>query len=159
MDAQNTNHEEQLSLLDLTADIVAAYVGNNSITAGDLPGLIASVHDALAKAAGAGAEAPAEQERPTPPVSIKKSITPDAIISMEDGRPYKSMKRHLTSRGMTPDQYRQKWGLPHDYPMVAPSYAKARSELAKQMGLGRKASARPERASEGAKKGRSRKAA
>jgi predicted transcriptional regulator len=102
----------------------------------ELPALIASVHSALQNAANGAKEAPPPPL--VPPVPIKKSITPDHIISLEDGRGYKSMRRHLTSRGLTPDEYRRKWGLPHDYPMVAPNYAKARSELAKSMGLGQK---------------------
>lgn len=91
-------------------------------------------------AALAGLRTPAQPEKPVlvPPVSIKKSVTPDYLISLEDGKRYKSMKRHLSVRGMTPDEYREKWGLPHDYPMVAPNYAAARSEMAKTMGLGRR---------------------
>ena len=117
----------------LTADVVAAYVAHNAVRAADLPDLIASVHGALQSL-----EAPqqAKPEKREPPVSIKKSITPDFLISMEDGRRYKSMKRHLTGRGLSPEQYREKWGLPRDYPMVAPNYAKQRSELAKASGLG-----------------------
>ena len=117
----------------LTADIVSAYVSNNSVPQGELPTVIASVHAALQNL---GAPKQVEAERPEPPVPIKKSITADYLISLEDGRGYKSLKRHLTGRGLTPDQYRQKWGLPSDYPMVAPNYAKQRSELAKSLGLG-----------------------
>jgi predicted transcriptional regulator len=120
----------------LTADVVAAFVSNNSISATDLPALIASVHAAVA-ALSAPAPAP-EAEKPVPAVPIKKSVTSDYIISLEDGRRYKSLKRHLGGRGLTPAEYRSKWGLPHDYPMVAPNYANARSELAKAAGLGRK---------------------
>ena len=118
----------------LSADVIAAYVSHNSVTRADLQSLIASVHAAL-KNSAAGNQKP-EKIVLEPPVSIKKSITPDHIISMEDGRPYKSLKRHLTARGMTPAQYREKWSLPFDYPMVAPNYAKARSALAKAIGLG-----------------------
>jgi predicted transcriptional regulator len=122
--------------VDLTADVVAAFVSNNSISATDLPGLIASIHAAIA---GLSAPAPApEAEKPVPAVPIKKSVTPDYIISLEDGRQYKSLKRHLTGRGLTPADYRAKWGLPRDYPMVAANYAARRSEMAKAIGLGRK---------------------
>ncbi len=123
------------NIIGLTAEIVAAYVEKNSISANDLPALIKSIHHTLANI-----EAPAAAEAValTPAVPIKKSITPDFIISLEDGRKFKSMKRHLGIKGMTPDQYRAKWGLPNDYPMVAPAYAAARSNLAKSSGLGRK---------------------
>jgi predicted transcriptional regulator len=125
------------NVVGLTADLVAAFVSNNSISATDLPGLIASIHTAIT-ALSAPAPEP-EAEKPVPPVSIRKSVTPDYIISLEDGRQYKSLKRHLSGRGLTPAEYRTKWGLPHDYPMVAANYAALRSELAKSMGLGRKA--------------------
>ena len=120
--------------IELAADIVSAYVANNSVRAGELPDLIGSVHSALLNV---GSPAPVQAaERPAPAVPVKKSVTPDAIYSLEDGKPYKSLKRHLGTRGLTPDQYRQKWGLPHDYPMVAANYAAQRSELAKSLGLG-----------------------
>jgi predicted transcriptional regulator len=123
------------SYIELAADIVSAYVSNNSVPSGDLPSLISDVHLALLKVGNGAAEAPAEA--PKPAISIKKSITPDYIICLEDGKKFKSLKRHLrTQYNMTPEQYREKWGLPADYPMVAPNYAKARSELAKEMGLG-----------------------
>lgn len=121
-------------LVGLAADIVSAYVAKNSVRPADLPDLIASTHAALAKL-GAPA-APAQAEKLTPPVPIKKTVTPDYIISLEDGRQYRTLKRHLAGCGLTPDAYRQKWGLPHDYPMVAASYAAQRSELAKSNGLG-----------------------
>ena len=120
--------------INLAAEIVSAFVSNNAVPSAELPALIASVHSALAKVANGQTEKPAEA--PVPPVSIKKSITPDFLISLEDGRRYKSLKRHLKGRGLTPEQYREKWGLPRDYPMVAPNYAKQRSELAKALGLG-----------------------
>ncbi len=124
------------NFIELAADIVSAYVANNSVRTGDLPELIGSVHAALQNVAN---PAPAQAtERPTPAVPVKKSVTPDAIISLEDGKPYKSLKRHITKLGMTPQQYREKWGLPKDYPMVAAAYAAKRSELAKNMGLGQK---------------------
>jgi predicted transcriptional regulator len=123
-------------LAELTASVVSAYVSNNPVNSNALPELITSVHAAIA--ALLAPPAPPEAERPVPAVPIKKSITPDYLISLEDGRRYKSLKRHLSGRGLTPEQYRTKWGLPADYPMVAPSYAKQRSELARSMGLGRK---------------------
>ena len=120
-------------LTTLTADIVSAYVSKNSVPIGELASVLTLVHDALRKL---GSPAAPEPEKLTPPVPIKKTVTPDHIISLEDGRPYKSLKRHLSTRGLTPEQYRQKWGLPHDYPMVAANYAAQRSELAKSIGLG-----------------------
>ncbi|KMO31309.1 MucR family transcriptional regulator [Methylobacterium tarhaniae] len=117
----------------LTADIVSAYVANNSVTAHDLPTLIASTHAALTRL---GAPAEPEPVKLEPPVPIRRTVTPDHIISLEDGRPYKTLKRHLAGRGLTPDEYRAKWGLPRDYPMVAANYAAQRSELAKSAGLG-----------------------
>jgi len=121
--------------IELAADIVSAYVSNNSVPSGDLPALISDVHSALLKVSGGAIEVPAEA--PKPAVPVKKSVTPDYIICLEDGKKFKSLKRHLrTQYNMTPEQYREKWGLPVDYPMVAPNYAKARSELAKEMGLG-----------------------
>ena len=121
--------------IELAADIVSAYVSNNSVPSGDLPGLISEVHTALIKVGSGAIELPAEA--PKPAVPLKKSVTPDYIICLEDGKKFKSLKRHLrTQYSMTPEQYREKWALPVDYPMVAPNYAKARSELAKEMGLG-----------------------
>jgi predicted transcriptional regulator len=136
----------------LTSDIVSAYVAHNSVPRTDLAPLIASVHAALS---GASKPAPVE-EPPTPPVAINKTIRPDYIISLEDGRQYRSLKRHLTARGLTPEQYRAKWGLRPDYPMVAPNYSKARSDLARALGLGQsrkgKSGARKAAAEGGAKK-------
>jgi predicted transcriptional regulator len=126
-------------ILDLTADIISAYVGNNPLPQSTLPDLIGQVHRSLTTLANGGRSEPAIEL--VPAVPVKKSVTPDFIISLEDGRKFKSMKRYLGLRGMTPAEYRQKWGLPHDYPMVAPNYAAARSELAKTMGLGRKLTA------------------
>ena len=120
-------------LISLSDDIVSAYVSKNSVPVGDLASLIAAVHASLERVAAPPAPEP---EKPTPPVPIRKTVTPDYIISLEDGKPYKSLKRHLTTRGLSPEQYRQKWGLPHDYPMVAATYAAQRSELAKSSGLG-----------------------
>ena len=121
--------------IGLTANIVSAYVSNNSVAAADIPALINQVHSALLRVSNGGNEPPAEPLKPA--VTIKKSITPDHIVCLEDGKKFKSLKRHLrTQYGMTPEQYREKWGLAVDYPMVAPNYAAARSQLAKQMGLG-----------------------
>jgi predicted transcriptional regulator len=126
--------EVSADFIALSADVVAAYVSNNSVSQADLPSLIASVHGALRDAVDGKQQT--EKVVLEPPVSIKKSITANHLISMEDGRPYKSLKRHLTARGLTPAQYREKWSLPFDYPMVAPNYSKARSELARAIGLG-----------------------
>jgi predicted transcriptional regulator len=121
--------------IELTADIVSAYVSNNSVQAGDIPSLINQVHSALMRVSTGQSDAPAEPLKPAVPV--KKSITPEYIVCLEDGKKFKSLKRHLrTQYNMTPEQYRDKWDLPTDYPMVAPNYAAARSQLAKQMGLG-----------------------
>ena len=127
--------EDQSELIEMTAGIVSAYVGNNVVATADLPALIKQVHAALATVGAPAAEpAPAPKE---PAVPVKKSITPDFLVCLEDGRKFKSLKRHLrTKYDMTPEDYRSKWGLPKDYPMVAPNYAEARSNLAKQMGLG-----------------------
>ncbi|MBX3582864.1 MAG: MucR family transcriptional regulator [Rhizobiaceae bacterium] len=136
-------NEEQSKLSALTADIVAAYVSNNPLPAANLPELIATVYAAVA-----GVERPAE---PTvgalkPAVNPKRSVFPDYIVCLEDGKRFKSLRRHLSADfGMTPDEYRSKWGLPADYPMVAPNYAATRSELAKKMGLGRKPGAKIKR--------------
>jgi predicted transcriptional regulator len=124
---------ESPDLATLTAEIVSAYVAKNAVRPADLPDLIASVHRALQ---GLSAPPQAGPEKREPPVSVKKSITPDFLISLEDGRRYKSLRRHLTSRGLTPEQYREKWGLSPDYPMVASNYAKQRSEMARASGLG-----------------------
>src|SRR5215212_3582229 len=131
------NENTTANYVDLAADIVSAFVSNNSVPTSDLPALIASVHGALAKLGSGGEEQPKEELRPAVP--IKKSITPDYVICLDDGKKFKSLKRHLrTAYGLTPDQYRAQWDLPSDYPMVAPNYAKARSELATKMGLGQK---------------------
>lgn len=119
----------------MAAKIVSAYVSANTIASQDLPSLIRTVYQALQDISDAPAQAP--EATPEPAVAVKKSITPDFIICLEDGKKFKSLKRHLRTRyAMTPDEYRAKWGLPHDYPMVAPNYAKERSTLAKRMGLG-----------------------
>jgi predicted transcriptional regulator len=127
--------------LEQVAEIVSAYVSNNALSAADLSKLIAETHNALRSL-------PAEEVQPVvedlnPAVPIKKSVTPDFIICLDDGKKFKSLKRHLSVLGMTPDEYRAKWGLPSNYPMVAPNYSAARSSLAKSAGLGRKPAAKP----------------
>ena len=124
---------------DLTTQIVSAYVGHNPMPARDIPSFIAEVHNALMKTASLPPMAAIPVEPNRPAVSPRKSISPDYLVCLEDGKRFKSLKRHLrTQYSMTPEQYREKWGLPLDYPMVAPNYASARSQLAKQMGLGQK---------------------
>ena len=128
---------ESPSLLDLTTEIVAAYASHNTVAMNDLPGLITHVYGALRGIGAAPAEPPAEPLAPTVP--IKKSVMPDYIVCLEDGKKLKMLKRHLATRyNMTPETYRQRWGLPADYPMVAPAYAAQRSTLARSHGLGRK---------------------
>ncbi|MBY0297432.1 MAG: MucR family transcriptional regulator [Methylobacterium sp.] len=152
--------------VELAADIVSAYVSKNSVRAADLPDLLKSVHDALSSLVNPLPPAAEETPKATP-AQIKKSITPDTLISFLDGKPYKSLKRHLTKHGMTPEEYRTKFGLPRDYPMVAASYAAQRSELAKSLGLGQRRreraaakAAAPDAAVKGpAKRGRKPKAA
>lgn len=135
--------ENNTELLELTTSIVSAYVSNNNVQPSGLAGLIASTYSALA---GLGSDTmPVPAAAQIPAVPIRKSVTPDAIICLEDGKKFKSLKRHLNNAfGLTPDQYRVKWGLPVDYPMVAPAYAEARSALAKSFGLGRKPAPVPE---------------
>ncbi|MEM1284813.1 MAG: MucR family transcriptional regulator [Cohaesibacteraceae bacterium] len=128
---------DQSALVDLTADIVAAYVSHNVVPANELSKLINDVHGALGTLVDGATEAPKVELKPAVPP--KKSITPDYLICLEDGKRFKSLKRHLkTHYDLTPEQYREKWGLPADYPMVAPNYAAARSRLAKEMGLGQR---------------------
>jgi predicted transcriptional regulator len=127
--------ENRAQLVDMTADIVSAYVGSNKVQPHELPHLIETVFGALRGVASNLDSTVAEELAPAVP--LKKSVTPDYIICLEDGKKFKSLKRHLRTRyGMTPEEYRVRWALPHDYPMVAPNYAKARSDLAKRMGLG-----------------------
>jgi predicted transcriptional regulator len=128
-------NEKSSNYIELTADIVSAYVSNNSVSAGDISALISQVHSALLRVSNGQGEVVSETLKPA--VAVKKSITPEYLICLEDGKKFKSLKRHLrTQYNMTPEHYREKWGLPPDYPMVAPNYAEARSQLAKQMGLG-----------------------
>jgi predicted transcriptional regulator len=127
--------EDQINLTNMVVDIVGAFVSNNSVPSAELPALITSVHKALV-GLNSGEELKSVEPQ-APAVSVKKSIGSDFIICLEDGRKFKSLKRHLrTKYNMTPEEYRAKWNLPKDYPMVAPAYAEARSNLAKQMGLG-----------------------
>ncbi len=147
-DVPNSNN-----FVELAADVVAAYVSNNAVSMAELPSLIAQVHKALVITAAGSIEKPVETQ--VPAVSIKKSILPDYLVCLEDGKKFKSLKRHLrTKYDLSPEDYRAKWGLSADYPMVAPNYAAARSELAKSMGLGqqrRKTVAAPEPAKKGRK--------
>ncbi len=123
------------NFLDLTAEIVSAYLSHNTTPASEIPALISQVHAALTRVSSGRGETPAEPTKPA--VSVKKSMTADYLICLEDGKRFKSLKRHLRAQyNMTPEQYRDKWKLPADYPMVAPNYAVARSQLAKNMGLG-----------------------
>jgi len=132
------NAEIAADLIGLTTEIVAAYVSNNSVPISDLPRLIADTHAAMAGLAG-GATPDQPEEKPVPAVSVRKSVTPDFLICLEDGKKFKSLKRHLATHfDLTPEQYRHKWNLPADYPMVAPNYSASRSALAKSAGLGRK---------------------
>ncbi len=128
-------------LIELAADIVSAYVSNNTVPTSDLAALIGDVHQALVKAASGAVEPVKEELKPAVPV--RRSVTPDYIICLEDGKKFKSLKRHLrTHYDLSPEEYREKWGLAPDYPMVAPNYAAARSQLAKKMGLGQRRSKR-----------------
>ncbi|MEO0548082.1 MAG: MucR family transcriptional regulator [Pseudomonadota bacterium] len=133
---QSNNHDSTL-LLELTAEVVSAYVAKNPIAAGDLSGLIRDVHQSLGGVSEAAVEPEVEKQKPE--VSVRKSLGHDYLICLEDGKKFKSLKRHLkTHYNLSPEAYREKWGLPADYPMVAPAYAEQRSRLAKEMGLGQK---------------------
>jgi predicted transcriptional regulator len=122
--------------LPFAVGIVTSFVKRNEVAASDLPGLIQTVHRAIATI-GNAEEAPAEEQRKASPAQIRRSITPEALISFEDGKPYRLLKRHLKTHDLTPEQYRVRWGLPADYPMVAPAYAEKRREFARAIGLGR----------------------
>jgi predicted transcriptional regulator len=136
-EAMMNNNDEQNHLTELTAEIVSAYVSNNNVVVSELPGMITAVYAALSRVGGVVVAAPVETTKPA--ISPKKSITPEYLICLEDGKKFKSLKRHLrTMYNLSPDQYRDKWNLGSDYPMVAPNYAEARSRLAKEMGLGQK---------------------
>lgn len=135
---QDLEIEMKETLITLTSDIVAAHLSNNNVDVDAVPGLITNVYNALS---GLGVEAATEEERPEPAVSIRASIKPDYIVCLEDGKKLKMLKRYLrTNFDMTPEEYRARWGLPSDYPMVAPNYAEKRRVLAKKIGLGRKPS-------------------
>ena len=131
-----TSDAESSQSIELAAEIVAAFVANNSLPIAELPALIQSTHAALERLASGPLDTAPQVEKKEPAVSIRKSITPDFLVCLDDGKKFKSLRRHLATLGMTPDQYRAKWGLPSDYPMVAPNFAAARSQLAKQSGLG-----------------------
>ena len=136
-----TDNTASGNYIELTAGIVSAYVSNNTVASSDIPSLINQIHAALLRVSTGTSDAQPEPLKPA--ISVKKSITPDHLVCLEDGKKFKSLKRHLrTQYNMTPEQYRDKWGLPPDYPMVAPNYAVARSQLAKKMGLGQQ---RPKR--------------
>ena len=122
--------------IELAAKVVAAYVSNNPLPKGDLPDLILAVHSSLARLGSEPEQAVPQVEAKPPAVPIRKSVTPDYLICLDDGKKFKSLRRHLRLLGMTPEQYREKWKLPSDYPMVAPNYAAHRSALAKKIGLG-----------------------
>ncbi len=128
--------DQRANLIEWAVDIVTAYVGANKVQPDEIPALISTVFGAL-RDLNAGGVVTVQEAAREPAVPIKRSVTPEFIVCLEDGKKFKSLKRHLRTRyGMTPEEYRAKWGLPHDYPMVAPNYAKARSDLAKRMGLG-----------------------
>lgn len=136
-------------LATLTAGVVSAYVGNHTVPVSDLPALVRGVYDALASTGEASAPSVEAQPTKASPAQIRKSITPDALISFEDGKPYKTLKRYLGTFGLTIEEYKAKWGLPADYPSVAPAYSEARSAMAKALGLGqggRKGKARGKKA-------------
>ena len=137
-DSNPAPHQDPIDFVELTADIVSAYVANNSVPVPDLPSLLSGVHAALAGLGHTTGSSEPEFKKATP-AQIKKSITPDALISFIDGRSYKTMKRHLTAHGLTPERYRARYGLPDDYPMTAPGYAERRSEIAKAIRLGKAA--------------------
>lgn len=141
MDIVETPSRNSDALIELTADVVAAYVSNNPVPVGELPNLIADVHAALGRVGGTSEQPSAEKQKPA--VNPKRSVHDDYIVCLEDGKKFKSLKRHLmTHYNLTPEEYREKWGLDANYPMVAPNYAAARSQLAKKMGLGRKPKSR-----------------
>ena len=133
---------EQINLVSLTSDLVSAYLTNNHVQVGDLPGLIYGVHTKLTELAGTDSKSSEpEPVRKLTPAEIKRSILPDHLLSFEDGKPYKTLRRHLTLRGLSPEEYRAKWGLPSNYPMTSANYSAQRSKLAQSIGLGRRRSA------------------
>lgn len=142
--------DDDNQLRELVADVAAAYFSNTHVAAADIPNVISQIATSL-QAVGGGVSSPAAAEAagepPTrlTPAQIRKSITPAALVSFEDGRGYKTLRRHLSVKGLTPEQYREKWGLPRDYPMVSPNYSASRSQMAKALGLGRKVTPAPKR--------------
>ncbi|MFC6791802.1 MucR family transcriptional regulator [Methylobacterium komagatae] len=145
--------EETIQFIEMTGEIVAAYVSHNHVAVGDLPALIASVHASLHGFTAPGAGLPAEEATDKPTMAqIRKSVKPEGIVSFIDGKTYKTLKRHLTSHGLDPDSYRERYGLPSDYPMVALAYSEKRSSLAKSLGLGRPAKSAPDAAPQEASK-------
>ena len=122
--------------LELAAEVVAAFVSNNPVPRGELPALIQTIHETLARLSAGGENSTSKEQPKEPAVSIRKSVTPGYLICLEDGKHFKSLKRHLAAHGLTPEQYRAKWKLPYDYPMVAANYAASRSAMAKAIGLG-----------------------
>lgn len=137
------SEQQNYELLGLTTDIVAAHIGNQQVANEEIPALIQSVYQTLAGLNQSAQELAIQADRPQPAVPIKKSVTPDYIVCLEDGKKLKMLKRHLsTAYDMSPEEYRERWGLPADYPMVAPNYAKQRSKLAKEIGLGKKTAAK-----------------
>jgi predicted transcriptional regulator len=146
-----TTDKPDMALVELTTEIVSAYVANNPVPVGELSTLIESVHRTITSLGSQQTEAETEQPQ-KPAVNPKRSVLEDYIVCLDDGKKFKSLRRHLKVLGMTPDEYRVKWGLPSDYPMVAPSYSRARSDLAKGMGLGRRSggTAKPESRSKAA---------
>ena len=146
MSEENVKKVTEEDMLRMTTEVVSAYVGNNMLAPAQIPDVIKTVYGSLADLSAQGR--PGEQEPLKPAVPIRRSITPDFVVCLEDGKKLKMLKRHLrTNYGMTPDEYRAKWSLPADYPMVAPNYAKQRSEFAKRIGLGRKTQGRRKKAS------------
>jgi predicted transcriptional regulator len=139
--AEYYNPGEAADLRELVAEVAAAYFSNTHVGAAEIPGIIAQIASSL-RVVGQGERAEAAEGAPRParatPAQIRKSITPDALISFEDNRPYKTLRRHLSTHSLTPEKYREKWGLPRDYPMVAPNYSAARSQMAKKIGLGQR---------------------
>jgi predicted transcriptional regulator len=138
-DIQEPTVSDDLEIKKIVGEIAAAYFGNSHVTPNEIATVIAQIANSLAAVGAptpAEAVAPPEEKKKLTPAQIRRSVTPDAIISFEDDKPYKTLRRHLASRGMTPDEYRSKWGLPRDYPMVAPSYSEMRSSFAKEFGLG-----------------------
>lgn len=146
--------DDDNQLRELVADVAAAYFSNTHVAAADIPNVISQIATSLqavradiapSSEAAEATEAPVEAQTKLTPAQIRKSITPEALLSFEDGRSYKTLRRHLSVKGLTPEQYREKWGLPRDYPMVSPNYSAARSQMAKAVGLGRKAAPAPKR--------------